>query len=98
MLLGFFAVFHYVLFLSEQKKLEEKKRLEIEELLKKRQEYREKTKNALLFGDMPNEKPTKKGAGRKRTEYISDSGGSDGGGVGSGVDKPSERTKKRRRR
>lgn len=97
MLLGFFSVFPYVLFLSEQKKLEEKKRLEIEELLKKRQEYREKTKNALLFGDMPNEKPSKKGAGRKRTEYISDSGGSDGG-VESGVDKPRERTKKRRRR
>jgi RNA polymerase-associated protein CTR9 len=86
------------LFLSEQKKLEEKKRLEIEELLKKRQEYREKTKNALLFGDMPSEKPTKKGAGRKRAEYISDSGGSDGGGGESGADKPREKTRKRRRR
>jgi RNA polymerase-associated protein CTR9 len=91
-------MFSYVLFLSEQKKLEEKKRLEIEELLKKRQEYREKTKNALLFGDMPNEKPIKKGAGRKRAEYISDSGGSDGGGGESGMDKPRERTKKRQHR
>jgi RNA polymerase-associated protein CTR9 len=89
---------HTFLFVSEQKKLEEKKRLEIEELLKKRQEYREKTKNALLFGDMPNEKPSKKGTGRKRAEYISDSGGSDGGGGGSGTDKPREKTKKRRRR
>ncbi|XP_021927029.1 RNA polymerase-associated protein CTR9 homolog isoform X3 [Zootermopsis nevadensis] len=83
--------------MEEQKKLEEKKRLEIEELLKKRQEYREKTKNALLFGDMPSEKPTKKGAGRKRAEYISDSGGSDGGGGGSGTEKPREKTRKRRR-
>jgi RNA polymerase-associated protein CTR9 len=91
-------VFSYAFFLFEQKKLEEKKRLEIEELLKKRQEYREKTKNALLFGDMPNEKPAKKGSGRKRAEYISDSGGSDGGGDGSGMDKPREGTKKRRRR
>lgn len=77
--------------------MEEKKRLEIEELLKKRQEYREKTKNAILFGDMPSEKPAKKGAGRKRAEYVSDSGGSDGG-AGSGTDKPREKTKKRRRR
>lgn len=88
------------MFLSEQKKLEEKKRLEIEELLKKRQEYREKTKNALLFGDMPVEKPAKKGAGRKRAEYISDSGDSDdgGGGGGSGADNHPEKKRKRRRR
>lgn len=87
------------MFLSEQKKLEEKKRLEIEELLKKRQEYREKTKNALLFGDMPVEKLAKKGAGRKRAEYISDSGDSDGGGGGgSGADHPPEKKRKRRRR
>ena len=91
------SLFH-ILFLSEQKKLEEKRRIEIEELLKKRQEYREKTKNALLFGDMPSEKPAKKGSGRKRTEYISDSGGSDGGEVGSGTDKPREKTRKRQRR
>ena len=84
--------------MSEKKKLEEKRRQEIEELLKKRQEYREKTKNALLFGDMPSEKPAKKGSGRKRAEYISDSGGSDGGEGGSGTDKPREKMRKRQRR
>jgi RNA polymerase-associated protein CTR9 len=94
----FLASLFHILFLSEQKKLEEKRRLEIEELLKKRQEYREKTKNAILFGEMPSEKPAKKGSGRKRAEYISDSGGSDIGEGGSGTDKPHEKTKKRQRR
>jgi hypothetical protein len=47
---------------------------------------------------MPSEKPAKKGSGRKRAEYISDSGGSDGDEGGSGTDKPHEKAKKRQRR
>lgn len=83
-------MFH-ILFLSEQKKLEEKRRLEIEELLKKHQEYCGETKTTLLFVDMPSEKPAGKGLGRQCAEYISDSGGSDGGEGGTGTDKPCEK-------
>lgn len=43
-------------------------------MLQKRQEFKEKTKGALVFSDMPNEKKGK-GRGRKAdTEYVSDSG------------------------
>lgn len=59
--------------LEEQKKLEEKKKLEVEQMLLKRKEYKEKTKNAILFTEIPNEmKP--KGKGRGKKDYISDSG------------------------
>ncbi|PSN41501.1 RNA polymerase-associated protein CTR9 [Blattella germanica] len=81
---------------EEQKKLEEKKRMEFEEMCKKRQEYREKTKNALLFGEMPNEKSSKKGGGKKKgtADYVSDS---DSDGPRSGTEGPKEKSKKRRR-
>lgn len=46
-------------------------------MLQKRQEYKEKTKNALVFGDMPSEKKPEKGR-RKDRDYVSDSGESDG--------------------
>ncbi|XP_044259150.1 RNA polymerase-associated protein CTR9 homolog [Tribolium madens] len=59
--------------LEEQKKVEEEMRLTKEQLLQKRQEYKEKTKNALLFMEIPNEKSKGKGKGRK-DQYISDSG------------------------
>ena len=45
-------------------------------MLQKRQEYKEKTKNALLFADMPSENKSKGGRGRRRDEYVSDSPGS----------------------
>ncbi|KAK6641359.1 protein required for normal CLN1 and CLN2 G1 cyclin expression [Polyplax serrata] len=62
--------------LEEQKKLEERRRQEVEQMLLKRQEYKEKTKNAILFTEIPNEmKP--KGRGRGKKDYISDSEGSD---------------------
>ncbi|KAL0276258.1 UNVERIFIED_CONTAM: hypothetical protein PYX00_003864 [Menopon gallinae] len=62
--------------MEEQKRLAERKKQEVEQMLLKRQEYKEKTKNALLFTEMPNEmKP--KGRGRGRKEYISESEGSD---------------------
>jgi hypothetical protein len=53
------------LFLSEQKKLEEKRRLGIEELQKKYQECHEEIKTAHLFGDMPSVKCAKRGFGKE---------------------------------
>ncbi|OAD61163.1 RNA polymerase-associated protein CTR9 like protein [Eufriesea mexicana] len=50
---------------EEQRKLEEMRRQKEEEMLQKRQEYVEKTKNALVFGEMPSEKP-----GRWEREYA----------------------------
>uniref|UniRef100_A0A1B6K9J5 Uncharacterized protein n=2 Tax=Graphocephala atropunctata TaxID=36148 RepID=A0A1B6K9J5_9HEMI len=59
--------------LEEQRAQEEKKKTQIEEMLQKRKEYKEKTKNALVFGDMPSEKKPGKGR-RKERDYVSDSG------------------------
>ncbi|KAK9885237.1 hypothetical protein WA026_010740, partial [Henosepilachna vigintioctopunctata] len=63
--------------LEEQKKLEEERRLTKEQMLQKRQEYKEKTKNALLFMEMPSEKQKNKGKKKGRDQILSDSG-SDG--------------------
>lgn len=61
---------------EEQRKLEEMRRQKEEEMLQKRQEYVEKTKNALVFGEMPSEKPGRKGKKVRTDQYVSDSGGS----------------------
>ena len=78
---------------EEQQKLEEMRRQKEEEMLQKRQEYVEKTKNALMFSDMPSEK---KGKGKKvRTDqYVSDSGGS--GGEERREEAPREKKRKRK--
>lgn len=59
---------------EEEREMEvERRRKAGEEMLVKRSEYIEKTKNALLFDAMPSEK--KRGPGRgRRDEYVSDSG------------------------
>lgn len=58
---------------EESKRREEEQQKSTVEMSQKRQEYLEKTKNALLFADMPSE--TKgKGRGRRKDEYVSDSG------------------------
>ena len=68
-------------FAFKQKQEEERKRRHkeskrlIEEMLVKRQEYKEKTKNALII-DMPEDGSRKRGRGRK--DSIIDSGDSDG--------------------
>lgn len=62
---------------EEQRKLEEMRRQKEEEMLQKRQEYVEKTKNALVFGEMPSEKPGRKGKRPRTDQYVSDSGGSE---------------------
>lgn len=59
---------------EEQRKLEEMRRQKEEEMLQKRQEYVEKTKNALVFGEMPSEKPGRKGKRPRTDQYVSDSG------------------------
>lgn len=41
----------------------------MEEMLQKRQEYKEKTKGALIFTDFPSEKKKTK---RRRDDYVSD--------------------------
>lgn len=62
---------------EEQRKLEEMRRQKEEEMLQKRQEYVEKTKNALVFGEMPSEKPGRKSKRPRTDQYVSDSGGSE---------------------
>lgn len=47
-------------------------------MLLKRQEYKEKTKGALLFGEMPSEKKPGKGRGRKAQDIIGTDSGSEG--------------------
>lgn len=79
---------------EEQRKLEEMRRQKEEAMLQKRQEYVEKTKNALVFGDMPSEKPGRKGKKIRTDQYISDSGGS---GRDEGREEaPRERKRKRK--
>ncbi|KAH9640676.1 hypothetical protein HF086_010554 [Spodoptera exigua] len=61
---------------EERKRREEEQQKSTVEMLQKRQEYKEKTKNALLFADMPTENKSKGGRGRRKDEYVSDSPGS----------------------
>ncbi|KAG8230222.1 hypothetical protein J437_LFUL010850 [Ladona fulva] len=85
--------------LEEQKRLEEQRKAEVEQLLLKRREYKEKTKGALLFGDMPNEK--KKGAKGKRKDerYLSDDSDSgDGRPRAEGEKEPALKGQKKRKR
>lgn len=80
---------------EEQRKLEEMRRQREEEMLQKRQEYVEKTKNALVFGEMPSEKNVKKGKKTRSDQYVSDSGGS-GADEGRGEEAPKERKRKKK--
>lgn len=54
--------------------MEDMRRQKSEAMLQKRQEYVEKTKNVLLFGDMPSEKTTKKNKKVRSEQYLSESG------------------------
>lgn len=80
---------------EEQRKQEEMRRQKEEEMLQKRQEYVEKTKNALVFGEMPSEKSGRKGKRPRTDQYISDSGGS---GREEGREEAAPREKKRKRK
>lgn len=59
---------------EEQQKLVEMRRQKEEEMLQKRQEYVEKTKNAVMFGEMPSDKSSKKSKRGRSEQYVSDSG------------------------
>uniref|UniRef100_U5EWJ6 Putative rna polymerase-associated protein ctr9 n=1 Tax=Corethrella appendiculata TaxID=1370023 RepID=U5EWJ6_9DIPT len=81
---------------EERRRLDELRHKTKEEMLLKRQEYKEKTKNALLFAEMQ-EAPRKKG-GRGRKDYISDSGSSvEGGEGGMGGDGEERRPKEKKK-
>ncbi|KAH0812155.1 hypothetical protein GEV33_010635 [Tenebrio molitor] len=82
--------------LEEQKKVEEEMRLTKEQLLQKRQEYKEKTKNALLFMEIPSEKARGKGRGRK-DQYLSDSGSDRENNEGGEMREKKDRGRKRQR-
>ncbi|KAF7272141.1 hypothetical protein GWI33_015055 [Rhynchophorus ferrugineus] len=81
--------------IEEQKRREEEHRATKEQMLQKRQEYKEKTKNALVFQEMPSEKKSK-GRGKKDV-YLS---GSDSGpeNVEDGESRPKEKKERGRKR
>ncbi|XP_023019050.2 RNA polymerase-associated protein CTR9 homolog [Leptinotarsa decemlineata] len=58
--------------IEEQKKMEEVQRLTKEQMLQKRQEYKEKTKNAVMSIELPPEKKSK-GKGRSKGDILSGS-------------------------
>lgn len=69
--------------------------MQMEEMLQKRQEYKEKTKGALIFAEMTSEKKSKgKGRGRDR-EYVSDSDSSGPPRSPSEVKPPKQKKRKR---
>ncbi|XP_055546539.1 RNA polymerase-associated protein CTR9 homolog [Wyeomyia smithii] len=78
--------------LEERMRMEEMRRKAHEEMLVKRQEYKEKTKNALFFVESGPEPKKKSGRGRK--DYISDSDGS--GPAGSGGEEGPSKERKRK--
>lgn len=80
---------------EEQRKLQEMRRQKEEAMLQKRQEYVEKTKNVLVFGEMPAEKGGRKGKKARTEQYVSDSGGS-GNDEGRREEAPREKKRKRK--
>jgi len=80
--------------IEEQTKALEQQEVQKREMLLKRQEYREKTKNALVF-DQIVEKP--KGKGKRRENYVSDSGGSIASEPGGNRSPRSSKSKSRKR-
>lgn len=77
---------------EQQRRLEEERRHKLEAMMKTREEYKEKMKNAVIIETEPENRP---GAGKKRGRgrqdgLISDSGGSSGG---EGTENASKRSK-----
>ncbi|XP_005176768.1 RNA polymerase-associated protein CTR9 homolog [Musca domestica] len=80
---------------EERRKREELEKASREQMLAKRQEYVEKTKNLMLTLDVAPEKERKKGGGRSRKDdIVTDSDGSEGGGAARMDDGGGERKKK----
>ena len=79
---------------EERRRMEEERSTKVEEMLKKREEYKEKTKGALII-EMPYDAPKGK-RGRGRRDSIIDSGDSDGPRPEGG--ESSQRPSKKRRK
>jgi RNA polymerase-associated protein CTR9 len=67
--------------LEEQKRIEERKIQQVQEMLRKREEFKEKSKNAMMFMEPPPETKSSSKRGRKRDDDII-SDGSDNSGDG----------------
>ncbi|CAG7835863.1 unnamed protein product [Allacma fusca] len=82
--------------MEEQLKIDERKKLQVEEMLRKREEFKEKTKNALVFVEPPPEVKGSKKRGRRREDdgFISDGSG----GPPSGDENRENRIKKKKAR
>lgn len=78
---------------EDRKRMEEERHRTMGEMMKKREEYKEKTKGAMII-EMPDEGPKKRGRGRR--DSIVDSGDSDGPRPEGG--EPSSRSSKKRRK
>jgi RNA polymerase-associated protein CTR9 len=79
---------------EERKRREEESKRLVEEMLVKRQEYKEKTKNALIM-EMPDDGGRKRGRGRR--DSIIDSGDDSGGPRPEGEERGDRPSKKRRK-
>lgn len=80
---------------EERRRREEESKRLIEEMLVKRQEYKEKTKNALII-EMPDDAPKKRGRGRR--DSIIDTGSDSDGPRPEGGGEQGERPSKKRRK
>lgn len=78
---------------EEKKRLVEAKARQLEETLKKREEYKEKTKNAIII-DMPEEAPKKRGRGRRDSIIESDSDNEGGQREGDGAGPSRKKSRK----
>jgi RNA polymerase-associated protein CTR9 len=80
---------------EERKRREDENKRVMEEMLLKRQEYKEKTKGALII-EMPDEGPKKRGRGRR--DSIIDSGDDSGGPRPEGAEGADGRPSKKKRK
>ncbi|KAL1452731.1 hypothetical protein WDU94_006935 [Cyamophila willieti] len=79
---------------EEEKRRKEDKVRQLEEEIKKRQEYKEKTKGALVFDHFPSEKKSRGGGRGRKGDYVSDSDSDGSGPRPEGGGEPRERKKK----
>ncbi|EDW69381.1 RNA polymerase-associated protein CTR9 homolog [Drosophila virilis] len=83
---------------EQRKRREEEAKTSRDQLLAKRQEYVEKTKNLLIIADAPTEKERKKGSGRPRKDdYISGTDSGDGA-PREGAERPNKKKSKAERK
>lgn len=71
----------------------ELKQKQREEMLRRREEFKENTKNALLFIETPQEKPSKKRGRKRDQDYISDASIQSGDEIPEGGSRPKRRSR-----